>query len=113
MKDESPPNKSLDANGGGVSRNFFDRRYPAVAGRLDDYIVPLRAGSSYTLMLSLNQFWSPGTNEFGLKLFPGKNHITAQFEGGGAKTSNLDVPGLKLINFWLGNLQSNVLVIDR
>jgi len=48
-----------------------------------------------------------------LKLFPGKNHITAQFEGGGAKTSNLDVPGLKLINFWLGNLQSNVLVIDR
>jgi hypothetical protein len=115
-KVQLPQNISLnvsDALGRTRKLEFFDRRYPAVAGRLDDYIVPLRAGSSYTLMLSLNQFWSPGTNEFELKLFPGKNHITAQFEGGGAKTSNLDVPGLKLINFWLGNLQSNVLVIDR
>jgi len=102
-----------DALGRTRKLKFFDRRYPGVAGRVDDYIVPLRAGSSYTLVLSLDQFWSPDSHEFELSLIPGKNQITAQFEGGGAKTSNLDVPGLKLMNFWLGHLQSNVLVIDR
>lgn len=93
--------------------NFFDRRYSGVAGRVDDYVVPLRAGSSYTLKFSLDQFWSPDTKEYELKLYPGKYQITAQFEGGGAKTSNLDMPGIKLMNFWQGKLQSNALAVER
>ena len=111
-----PQNISLnvtDASGKTHKLKFFDRRYPGVAGRVDDYVVPLRAGSSYTLKLSLDQFWSPDTKEFQLKFFPGKYQITAQFEGGGAKTSNLDVPGIKLINFWLGNLQSNIIMVEQ
>jgi hypothetical protein len=111
-----PQNISLNVtNALGKTRKlkFFDRRYPAVAGRADDYIVPLRAGSSYALKLSLDQFWSPDTKEFELKFFPGKNQITAQFEGGGAKTSNLDVPGVSLMNFWLGKLQSNIILVER
>jgi hypothetical protein len=115
-KVQLPQNISLsvkDARGTTYKYEFFDRKYPAVAGRLDDYIVPLRAGSTYTLLLSLDQFWSPATKDFELKLLPGKNWITAEFEGSDAKTNNSDVPGLKLIKFWLGNLQSKVLVVER
>lgn len=88
-------------------------RYPAIAGRIDDYVVPLRAGSIYILTFNLDQFWSPDTKEFQLKLPPGKYQIAAQFEGGGVKTSNLDMPGIKLMNFWKGKLQSNALAIER
>jgi hypothetical protein len=100
---------------GGKTRKlkFFDRRYPGVAGRIDDYVIPLRAGSTYTLNLSLDQFWSPDTKEFELKLFPGKYQITAQFVGGGARTSNPDMSGIKLMNFWQGQLQSNTIVVER
>lgn len=114
-KVQLPQNISLnvtDAPGKTLKLKFFDRRYPGVAGRVDDYVVPLRAGSTYTLNLSLDQFWSPNTKEFELK-FPGKCQITAQFEGGGAKTNNLDVPGIKLMNFWPGNLQSNIIIVER
>jgi hypothetical protein len=115
-KVQLPENISLNlTDDGGKTRKlkFFDRRYPGVAGRVDDYVVPLRAGSTYTLNLSLDQFWSPDTKEFELKIFPAKYQIMAQFEGGGAKTSNLDVPGIKLMNFWLGKLQSNIMVVER
>jgi hypothetical protein len=114
-KVQLPQNISLnvtDASGKTRQLKFLDRRYPAIAGRVDDYVVPLRAGSSYTLKLSLDQFWSPGTKEFELKFFRGRYQISAQFEGGGAKTGNLDVPGIKLINFWLGNVQSNIIMAE-
>lgn len=115
-KVQLPQNISLnvtDAPGKTRKLKFFDRRYPAIAGRVDDYVVPLRAGSSYTLKLSLDQFWSPDTKEFELKFFPGKHQISAQFDGSGAKTGNLDVPGIKLMNFWLGNVQSNIMMVER
>jgi hypothetical protein len=84
--------------------------YPAVAGRVDVYVVPLRAGSTYTLKLRLDQFWSPSPEEFRLKLKPGRYEVLAQFQGDGAETSNLDMAGMKLMDFWKGKLQSNVVV---
>jgi hypothetical protein len=50
--------------------DFSDRRYPGVAGRVDDFTVALRSGSIYALRVSLNQYWSPATKEFVLKLGP-------------------------------------------
>lgn len=82
-----------------------------IAGRVDDYLVALRAGSMYTVKLSLNQFYSPDTKEFELKVPAGKYLITANFEGHGAQAVNLDTQGIKLMNFWLGKAQSNVLTI--
>jgi hypothetical protein len=38
---------------------FFDRRYPAIAGRLDDFTVALRAGAAYEFPVSLDQYVSP------------------------------------------------------
>jgi hypothetical protein len=91
--------------------HFSDKRYAAVGGRMDAYVVPLRAGSSYTLKLRLDQFWSSDTQEFKLKLKPGRYEISSQFQGDGATTSNPDMAGVELMNFWKGKLQSNVVVI--
>ena len=90
----------LDGSGRNRDLQFSDRRYPAVAGRLDDYVVPLRAGSTYSLGLRLDQFWSPSTKEFDLKLTPGRSVVSAQFQENRAETRNL-------IFVWKGKLQSD------
>jgi hypothetical protein len=82
---------------------------PNVAGRVDDYVVPLRVGSVYSLKLSLSQFWSPSTNEFGLESKPGKYRVSARFEGGGATHDSARF----IMNFWEGKLQSNTLALEQ
>jgi hypothetical protein len=83
---------------------------PPVAGRIDDYIVPLRAGSTYSLKLNVNQFWVPQSKEFDVKLNAGKNQITAHFEG----TEASHTESLKLVHMgiWRGKIESNLLTID-
>ena len=90
--------------------HFSDRRYPGVAGRIDDYAVPLRVGSAYTLRLSLDNFWCPKTKEFRLNLKPGEYRIRSEFAGKGAQAVNRDMEGIHLMNFWQGMLQSDVTV---
>ena len=102
-----------DASGMRRKLKFIDKRYPAIAGRVDEYVVPLRVGSTYTLTFNSDQFWSPETEDFQLRLPSGKYQIAAQFEGGGAKTSNLDMPGIRLMDFWKGKLHSNALAVER
>ena len=92
---------------------FTDKNHSRVAGRVDDYVVPLRVGSMFTLALRLDQLWCQETMEFEMKLLPGENRLTAQFEGRGAKYVTLDMPGIKLMNFWLGKIESNTLIIER
>jgi len=92
---------------------FSDPKHGFVAGRVDDYIVPLRANSIYTLIIRSDQLWSPESKDYGLKLAPGKYQVATQFEGSGAKAFNLDKPEIKLMNFWIGKLQSNALGVER
>jgi RNA polymerase sigma factor (sigma-70 family) len=94
-----------DDNGKVRELHFSDKRHSRVAGRVDDYVVPLRAGSAYTLKLPLSQFWSPNTTEITLELKPGKYQVSAQFEGGGAKHES----GRFIMSYWEGKLQSNTL----
>jgi hypothetical protein len=115
-KVQLPNNISLnftDAQGKTRLFKFADKRYPGIAGRLDDYIVPLRAGSTYTLQFTLDQFWCDETKEFSIQLRPGKNYLTVRFEGTDAKLVNLDMPAIKFMNFWLGKVQSNTLLLER
>jgi hypothetical protein len=105
--------KLTDAGGKTRELHFSDRRVPGVAGRVDDYLVPLRAGSEYTLRLDLADFWSPGTEEFQLALGPGKNQISAHFEGKAASHVNNDTSALKLLNFWIGTLKSNTVTLEQ
>ena len=43
---------------------FDDKRYGTIAGWVDDYVVPLRVGSTHSLQLTLYQFWCQETKEF-------------------------------------------------
>ena len=64
------------------------------------------------MKLSLDQFWLSDTKQVGLAVFPGKYQITTEFEGRGPQTGNIDMSGIKLIKFWLGKLQSNILEVE-
>jgi hypothetical protein len=97
-----------DSTGKSKELHFADRRYPGVAGRIDDYAVPLCVGSSYILRLSLDNFWCPEMKEFRLKLKPGQYRVRSEFAGKGAQFVNGDMEGIKLMNFWQGTLQSDV-----
>jgi hypothetical protein len=105
--------KVIDAQGKTRVVHFSDPKYGFVAGRVDDYIVPLRVGSTYTLQLRLDQFWSPETKEFSIPLPSGENRLTVQFEGTRAAHLNLDTSGVALMNFWLGKAESNTLTLRR
>ena len=93
---------------GGDTQNleFLDRGYPGVAGRMDDFIVALRAGSTYTFATSLDHYWSTTAKQFPWPLAPGRHRIVARFEGQGAVILNSDMQGVGLLNFWKGTTQS-------
>lgn len=101
-----------DSQGTTRELEYFDRRYPRIAGRLDDFIVSLRAGSVYTIRASLANYRSRATEEFGLKLVRGRYRIEARFDGQGARLLNLDTQGIRLLNFWKGTLRSGSLTFD-
>jgi hypothetical protein len=98
-----------DPSGQTRELQYFDRKYPGVGGRVDDFTVALRVGSVYTIRATLDHYWSPSTKEFGVTLTRGRYRILARFQGEGARTTNLDMPGLALMNFWKGTVQSNPL----
>ena len=100
----------IDPDGKSRELHFSDRRYPGIAGRVDDYAIPLRAGSAYTLRLSLGNFWCPKTKEFRFDLKPGAYRVRSELTGKGARWANRDMEGMKLMNFWKGTLRSDVTV---
>ena len=91
---------------------FSDRRYGAIAGRVDDFVVSLRAGSTYTLRLTLDQFIDPAQGRLALPLAAGNHRILARFESHPPRTGNLDMQGVALLNFWKGTVQSNVVEFE-
>jgi hypothetical protein len=113
---QSPTNivlKFMDAQGKVRRFKFFDKRYSGIAGRVDDYVVPLRARSTYTIQLTLDQFWCQETNEFSIPLLAGDNYLTAEFEGTSANHANPDMTAIKFMNFWRGKVESNTLKLRR
>jgi hypothetical protein len=98
-----------DPSGQTRELQYFDRKYAVVAGRVDDFIVSLRVGSVYTVRATMDHYWSPSTKELGVTLTRGRYRILARFQGEGARTTNLDMPGVALMNFWKGIVQSNPL----
>lgn len=91
-----------DGAGQAKELHFVDKKHPGIAGRVDDYALPLRAGSSFTLKLSLNDFWCPASKEFTLDLKPGRYSARAEFIGRDAQYEN----GL-LLHYWTGKIESD------
>ena len=90
---------------------FFDTEHAFVAGRVDDFVVPLRVGSSYTLRIAMGQFSCKGTQP--PTTTRGANQLIAQFDGDGANAVNLDMQGIKLLNFWRGTVVSNAVIMSQ
>jgi hypothetical protein len=89
----------------GQSRELrFSSRTAGIAGRIDDYIVALRAGAVYTVRLSLADYLRDPTPT----LANGRYKIAAQFLGRRAGGVNVDMQGVALLNFWTGTAHSNV-----
>ena len=95
-----------DASG---NRREFSLREPGIAGRVDDYVVPLKAGATYSFRVTLDEYWSPSTKEFDLVLPKGPYRITARYVGQRARFINADTAGMKLLLFWEGTLESKPL----
>jgi hypothetical protein len=97
----------------GKSR-IFDLREPAfVAGRLDPLTLPLPIGATFSLPVDLANYWSAATQEFEYKL-RGSYSIEAKFTGEGVsrQDANLDVKGLALMPYWVGEVTSNRLTLE-
>jgi hypothetical protein len=96
----------------GDARRFKFKGIMYVAGRLDPYIAWLRAGSTYALDIGLDQFWSPETKEYDLKLAPGEYRIFLEFEGREPDLMSYE-QSINKMNFWKGRLKSNTLTIRK
>jgi len=92
------------ADGKARELHFGDHRYPGVAGRIDDYPVPLRAGSVYTLKLSLMDFWCAKEIMYERRLKPGKYCVRAAFRGSGPQHTAKD--NLMFLYWWTGVVES-------
>jgi hypothetical protein len=102
--------------------HFVDNRYSGIAGRIDNYVLPLRNGASYSLKLPLKQFWPSKLNleEFPFKkLNHGTYQVYASFDGSDYKYFNSGDKDNPIISpiwngfIWKGKLQSNTISFEQ
>ncbi|MGB2626956.1 MAG: hypothetical protein WAK20_09210 [Candidatus Acidiferrum sp.] len=98
----------------GKARRLELREPFYVAGRVDPLILPLQAGSTFSIAVDLEKYWAAASNEFEYKLKPGTYFLEAQFSGRGLtqQEANLDVKGLALMPYWTGSITSNRLQFE-
>jgi len=101
----------------GKARHFDLIGPGAVAGRIDPLIVPLPAGSAFSLSVDLDKYWAAELKEFEYKLGRGSYTVEARFRGKSVSSqeANLDAKGIALMPYWTGTVTSNRLqfVIDK
>jgi len=83
-----------------------------IAGRVDPLVVPLSGSSTYTIKADLQQYWSPKTKEFDLKIGTGKYRIAAEFAGDSKRIGNEDMINTDLMNMFKGKVRSNELIFE-
>ncbi len=98
----------VDGTGGQRELHYADKDVPGVAGRMDDYPVPLRTGSTYTVALELGDFWCPKTKEHAIVLQPGTYEVRTQFEGTEAQHDG----GIPSLPYWTGTLESEQILVE-
>lgn len=79
-----------------------------VAGRLDPFIVPLPAGSTYTLRIRFDKFTDSRTGE-PADLTEKDCRIAVELIGEAVSKPNLDLRGLALMPYWQEKVRSNEL----
>lgn len=94
--------KVVDASS---KRHAFTLLLPPIGGRVDDYLVPLRANSSHTLRMKLSEFWSPD-GVLANKLEPGDYVVSMTMKSDKPRNVNGDMVGVGLLNVWAGELET-------
>jgi hypothetical protein len=79
-----------------------------VAGRIDDYLVPIRTQSKYTVKLGLISFWCPKTKEFTIELPVGESEIRAKIVSPGWVYNEGS-----LTKIWRGSVESPPIKVRR
>jgi hypothetical protein len=100
-----------DASGKTRKLSFLHTMF--VAGRVDDYLIPLKTDATYSIAVGLDQFYSRETIGNSSPLFSGATKVVASLDGVGAMNLNSDTPGIALMEFWTGKVRSNMLVVQR
>ena len=79
-----------------------------INGRVDPMVVPLPPGATFTLPIDLRKYIAPQEKVWNLSLDPGHYTLTAEYKGVGASKapSNLDMKGIALMPFWIGDVTS-------
>jgi hypothetical protein len=81
--------------------------------QLDDYIVSLGVGSTYTLTVSLDQLWDVYRHEYHIELPRGEYHIQASYTGvksyGRVKLLGQELSQKGTGGYWTGQTKSNIL----
>lgn len=80
---------------------------PSIAGRVDPYIVPLRAGSAYSLALRLDDFRPFKAHGERIHLKPGRYRLRAEFVGESRDHLTWRREGLPLLRYWPGRERSD------
>ena len=89
----------------GVARDFsYSLAAGVIGGRIDDFLVALPAGATYVMRFNLERFCCRTQQ---VKLGVGHYRLAARFEGKGARSLNLDTPGIARLSFWKGIVRSN------
>lgn len=87
------------------TRTFIYAAIPGVAGRVDPFVVPLPAGSSYTLRCEFDKYADSETGER-IDLVAKDYRIAAELIGEAITKTNQNVRGLTLIPCWEEKVRS-------
>ena len=56
-----------------------------LSGKVDDYVVPLRPGATYTMAVDLSHYWAAATKQLPLRLLRGEHTVVARLVARGAQ----------------------------
>lgn len=83
-----------------------------VAGRVDDYLVPLRRGGSYRLGLPLGDLVTDSFNFPPPSPAPGKCQARVELDSAPRRSINSGTEGMRVVDLWTGKLQSELTEIE-
>jgi hypothetical protein len=90
---------------------YADPRVTHVGGRLDDLVVGLPRSGRYSVRLPLRDFWCGARKQWPMPWPDEPLHVFARFRGGPAVSVTLDMPGMRLMHFWRGTLESGAVTL--
>ncbi len=88
---------------------YFDPSVPAIAGRVDPWLLTLPPGSSYSMTVPAKHFGLQPT--FVPEGFSTPAEVQLHFTTQEIASPNLDLQGLRFIHVWVGMLSSNWIAV--